>query len=96
MQNKTRHAPATAINRIYGMRDSEMIMRVSNAWNREIESEREEIHAKRKTTDSALKEPNGEHARSAIEFVLEHGASCCTAFTNNTRLRSFMYKMHAR
>lgn len=97
MQNKTRHAPATAMNRIYGMRDSEMIMRVSNAWNREIESEREEIHAKRETTDSALKEPNGEHARSAIEFVLEHGASCCTAFANNTRLRSFMYKrMHVK
>lgn len=43
MQNKTRHAPATAMNRMYGMRDSEVIMRVSNAWNREIESEREKI-----------------------------------------------------
>lgn len=47
--------------------------------------------------NSALKEPNDEHARSAIEFVLEHGASCCTAFANNTRLRSFMYKrMHVK
>jgi hypothetical protein len=59
--------------------------------------EREEIHAKRETTDSAQKEPNDEHARSAVEFVLEHGASCCTAFTNNTRLRSFMFKhMHIK
>lgn len=55
------------------------------------------MHAERETTDSALKELNDEHARSAIEFVLEHGAPCCTAFTNNTRLRSFMYKrMHIK
>lgn len=103
MQNETRHAPATAMNRMYGMRDSEVIMRVSNAWNKEIESERErereEMHAEEETMDSALKEPNGEHARSSIEFVLEHGASCCTAaFTNKiSRLRSFMYnRMHIK
>ena len=106
MQNKTRHAPATAMNKIHGMRDSEVIMRVSNAWNREIESEKErgrerkkerkrererERERRRMQKRETLKEPNGEHARSAIEFVFEHDTSCCNAFTNNIRLRSFMY-----
>ena len=48
MQNKTRHAPATAMNKIHGMRDSEVIMRVSNAWNREIESEKERGRERKK------------------------------------------------
>lgn len=43
------------------------------------------MRAERETTDPALKEFNGEHARSVIKFVLERGAPCCTAFTNNTR-----------
>lgn len=72
-------------------------MRVSNAWNREIESEKERRrHAERERLRIQLWRSD-KHARSAIEFVLEHGAPCCTAFTNNTRLRSFMYKrMHIK
>lgn len=57
--------------------------------------ERDDAGRKRETANLALKELNDEHAQGAIEFVLEHGAIMLYRVTNNTRLRSFKYKIHA-
>lgn len=95
MQNKTRHAPATAMSRMYSMRDSEMIMRVSNAWNREIESERERRrHSEREklriqlwrspTTSmhealSNLYSSTVHHAVPRLRIILDYARSCINA-----------------
>lgn len=57
----------------------------------EKDRKRDVMRAEREITGSALKEFNGEHARNVIKLVVEHSASCSTAFTNNTRYYAFVH-----
>jgi len=52
------------MNEIHGMRDSEVIMRVSNAWNKEIKSEKRE--RKREKERKKERERKEMHAKKRL------------------------------